>query len=1017
MEDFLIKCRFNLKRLLENKQFKHVHLVIGNESCDLDSCVSSLVYSYLLYISKYSSSKDQVTLPVLNINRDRLFLKSEVAFWLEETLQIKFESVLCKDEVNLLRIRENVEQISFTIVDHNEDREMENFGEIVEIIDHHKVLNPSHQIGTQCEIDLDVGSCCTLIARRYLDYCETQKVNPDVQIALMLYGTIILDTVCFSESAHRFSQLDINIAKRLKNVIGSEMLTDQEIYSQLITAIGKASSMLGLTDLLTKDLKIIDGIGGKKVALSSLCNIHLKETLSKPDISAQLGQYCRANNCLGSILLAIRNENPNNVERDLAIYFSLEDLLRKVCNQLESSACALDLELLFEKENLKVYKQNNVKASRKAILPMIAQIMSNERAALESQRAHYGSNKKASEDNDPLRSKVSTADVDPDFVLNYKPETIDFPESPRDYINESATAIENPVEIFTNNTRSKGKNHSNPSSRTVNSSEMADQSDPGSVKDGNNIKSSIQTSTQSQSGSMYNSTQQQQSQPQLDSMNVYGSYIDDSYVGDFSGEVTNPDVMIEETPQDPIYWENQSKLVDGVLEFSFDSFGPESMLFPRNGENREGEDNSKSLLGSSVKDSDNDLMSITTASERTDVSFDQFTVNSSDHNESETGGTSLIKNQISPPSTTPQPVEFLKRNTSLTQSQRRKIRPKIDIQEIFNSSDETNAHDDDQTVNDLIENETSKEDGDDFNDTKESNDVGSKFDENSTSSQSNYITKEDTFFNDNNYLESPVSTKEELEDTLQKQGSLAKKKILVNKELLSNDDMIIDFPHTQQEENRVPELSAQEEMNETRSWRESCPIGDKGEVKKIDLKVIEPYKKVLSHGGYYHHYNSAQLNKNNTTPGPGPAIIIFSACYLPDRSRKDYGYVMDNLFMYVLTTLHELVADDYILIYFHNAGCAGVSSNNMPTFSWLKRCYTMIDKRLRKNLKSLFLVHPTFWLKTFVIMTKPFISSKFSKKLKFVSTLAELNDLVPIESTVIPPPVKQYDEVASNLDK
>lgn len=27
------------------------------------------------------------------------------------------------------------------------------------------------------------------------------------------------------------------------------------------------------------------------------------------------------------------------------------------------------------------------------------------------------------------------------------------------------------------------------------------------------------------------------------------------------------------------------------------------------------------------------------------------------------------------------------------------------------------------------------------------------------------------------------------------------------------------------------------------------------------------------------------------------AIIIFSGCFLPDRSRRDYQYVMDNLFM------------------------------------------------------------------------------------------------------------------------
>ena len=27
------------------------------------------------------------------------------------------------------------------------------------------------------------------------------------------------------------------------------------------------------------------------------------------------------------------------------------------------------------------------------------------------------------------------------------------------------------------------------------------------------------------------------------------------------------------------------------------------------------------------------------------------------------------------------------------------------------------------------------------------------------------------------------------------------------------------------------------------------------------------------------------------------AIILFSGCYLPDRGRRDYQYVMDNLFL------------------------------------------------------------------------------------------------------------------------
>lgn len=42
---------------------------------------------------------------------------------------------------------------------------------------------------------------------------------------------------------------------------------------------------------------------------------------------------------------------------------------------------------------------------------------------------------------------------------------------------------------------------------------------------------------------------------------------------------------------------------------------------------------------------------------------------------------------------------------------------------------------------------------------------------------------------------------------------------------------------------------------------------------------------VLSHGGY-------QGNDCQT------AVIVFSACFLPDRSRVDYDYVMEHLFLW-----------------------------------------------------------------------------------------------------------------------
>lgn len=196
----------------------------------------------------------------------------------------------------------------------------------------------------------------------------------------------------------------------------------------------------------------------------------------------------------------------------------------------------------------------------------------------------------------------------------------------------------------------------------------------------------------------------------------------------------------------------------------------------------------------------------------------------------------------------------------------------------------------------------------------------------------------------------------------------------------------------------IPELTAEEELKDERNWR-SCTVT--GVVSKIDMKVIEPYKCVLSHGGYM-------------TTGSHNAIIVFSACYLPHRNRVDYNYVMNNLFAYIISTLDQLVTEDYVLVYLQG----GTSKDCVPGFSWLKRCYKMIDRKLRKNLKFLYLVHPTFWLKTLVMMIKPFVSSKFSNKIHFVNSLDELYDSVPVERASIPDRVKQFDDCSrSNSNK
>ncbi|KAJ8402033.1 hypothetical protein AAFF_G00372680 [Aldrovandia affinis] len=188
----------------------------------------------------------------------------------------------------------------------------------------------------------------------------------------------------------------------------------------------------------------------------------------------------------------------------------------------------------------------------------------------------------------------------------------------------------------------------------------------------------------------------------------------------------------------------------------------------------------------------------------------------------------------------------------------------------------------------------------------------------------------------------------------------------------------------------TPACSAEsDERQDSKLWR-TVVIGEQEH--RIDMRSIEPFEKVLSHGGYYGN----GLN----------AIIVFAACFLPDSDRDDYHSVMENLFLYVISTLELMVAEDYMIVYLNGA----TPHRRMPGLGWLKKCYHMIDRRLRKNLKSFIIVHPSWFIRTILAVTRPFISTKFSSKIKYVDSLAELSELVPMEGIHIPENVIRLDE-------
>ena len=112
-------------------------------------------------------------------------------------------------------------------------------------------------------------------------------------------------------------------------------------------------------------------------------------------------------------------------------------------------------------------------------------------------------------------------------------------------------------------------------------------------------------------------------------------------------------------------------------------------------------------------------------------------------------------------------------------------------------------------------------------------------------------------------------------------------------------------------------------------------------------------------------------------------------------------------------------------MYFHH----GLNSQNKPSFRWLLQAYRAFDRKYKKNLKALYLVHPTNFIRVIWQLFKPFIrcvklfvksfgldlhitvvfSIKFGKKMMYVNYLSELGNHIHLNQVCIPPPVLQYD--------
>ncbi|CCG85045.1 protein of unknown function [Taphrina deformans PYCC 5710] len=368
---YLRSCQQALKTLTTLPFAKqNITLVVGNESADLDSCVSSIAYGYLATLKAGSG---ELTIPVLNLPREDIKLRAELSLLLR-SVDVSEGDLVCRDELPI-EVR-NADRIPFVLLDHNHFKLEGIVAEKVAvkaIIDHHVderlYLNASPRIIRPC------GSCTSLVVDHFSELWSRAQMEGETQLSLMALSAILIDT---SRLSNQTTETDFDIVKFLRSrLIGTQSWDESKQYKALQQAKRDVTG-LSFAQLL-RDYKEWDL--GSDVGFWGISSIttSMDELLSMTNWQDDLETHC-ANRKLDvymimvsrPVILALTLTNQTkHGEKELLIYLVSNAKKLYYDNFIEKATTEMLLKdwksLSFKLDNLRIFQQGELSATRKKV--------------------------------------------------------------------------------------------------------------------------------------------------------------------------------------------------------------------------------------------------------------------------------------------------------------------------------------------------------------------------------------------------------------------------------------------------------------------------------------------------------------------------------------------------------------------------------------------------------------------------------------------------------------------------
>ncbi|KAI7789057.1 exopolyphosphatase-like protein [Diaporthe eres] len=239
--------------------------VVGNESADLDSLCSAVVFAYL---RSHTQPKCTLHIPLANIPREDLPLRPELS------KALSYAGVGVEDLLTLSDLEEVVkahglepQDTRWLLVDHNAltGTLAERFASrVVGCVDHHEDEGVvSQETGDEPRVLRKTGSCMSLV----LEYChdawealsktsghEDGGGDLDSQLARVALAPILIDTNNLKSKA-KTTPTDVKIAELLEAKIGDKESFDRKKYHKKLSKLKEDISQFSYRDNFRKDFK------------------------------------------------------------------------------------------------------------------------------------------------------------------------------------------------------------------------------------------------------------------------------------------------------------------------------------------------------------------------------------------------------------------------------------------------------------------------------------------------------------------------------------------------------------------------------------------------------------------------------------------------------------------------------------------------------------------------------------------------------------------------------------------